>query len=146
MVPTFLPYFSYISKRYASVSSLPEAEFMNIQFHWGFWVKSWEISDWIWGGGLRIQCLHYKPISNHFCWRGRRSKIRLLRWLWMARRKTLKTFVPITVGTRIRPLLLLISFHRLVSLSLYIFTPSASPYLSCSFSLSLIHKEEFDSL
>jgi hypothetical protein len=28
----FLPYFSFISKSYASVSSLSEAEFMNIQF------------------------------------------------------------------------------------------------------------------
>jgi hypothetical protein len=44
--------------------------------------------------GFHIQCLHYKPVSNHF-WLGGvwESKIR---WLGIARRKTLKTFVPIT--------------------------------------------------
>ncbi len=39
---------------------------------------------------FRVQCLHYKPVSNHFCSGGGG------RWLWIARRKTLKTFVPIT--------------------------------------------------
>jgi hypothetical protein len=47
--------------------------------------------------GFRIQCLHYKPVSNHFFLKGGGgSKILQKRWLWIARRKTLKTFVPIT--------------------------------------------------
>ncbi len=36
--------------------------------------------------GFRIQCLHYKPVSNHFCSRGKGgNKIPLKRWI--ARRK-----------------------------------------------------------
>ncbi len=64
IVPTFLPYFYFISKSYASVSSLPEAEFMNIQFRWGFWLKSWEISDWIWGSPYTMFTLptNFKPL------------------------------------------------------------------------------------
>ncbi len=48
--------------------------------------------------GFRIQCLHYKLVSNNFCSRGGGggSKIRKQRWLWIARRKTLKICVPIT--------------------------------------------------
>ncbi len=44
--------------------------------------------------GFPIQCLHYKPVSNQFCSREGRSK--KPRWLWIARKKTIKTFVPIT--------------------------------------------------
>jgi hypothetical protein len=49
----------------------PETEFMNVQLRWGFWAQSWEFQTW----GFRIQCLHYKLVSNHFCSRGG-SKIR----------------------------------------------------------------------
>ncbi len=43
--------------------------------------------------GFRIQCLHYNPVANHF-WSGEENP--LVRWLWIERRKALKTFVPIT--------------------------------------------------
>ncbi len=46
-------------------------------------------------------CLHYKPVSNHFCTRGRG------RWPWIARRKTLKTFVPIKSQNSASELILL---------------------------------------
>ena len=37
-----------------------EAEFMNVQFRWDLWVESSQ--TWC----FRIQCLHFKPVSNHF--------------------------------------------------------------------------------
>jgi hypothetical protein len=39
--------------------------------------------------GFRIQSLHYTPVSNHICSGGEG-------WLWIARRKALTAFVPIT--------------------------------------------------
>jgi hypothetical protein len=43
----------------------PEAEFMNVQFRWGFWAWSWEFLDSRFR--FRKQFLHYKPVSNRFC-------------------------------------------------------------------------------
>ncbi len=50
------------------VGSRSEAEFMNVlvQFCWGFG-HNLESSQ---TRGFRIQCLHYKLISNHFCSKG----------------------------------------------------------------------------
>jgi hypothetical protein len=44
--------------------------------------------------GFHIQCLDYKPVSNHFCSAGGGGGSHN-RW-WIASRKTLKTFVQIT--------------------------------------------------
>ncbi len=48
--------------------------------------------------GFRIQCLHYKPVPNSLLLRGGRGVkfVSRGRWLLIARRKTLRTFVPIT--------------------------------------------------
>ncbi len=49
--------------------------------------------------GFRIQCLHYKPVSNHFCSGGGGGEAVKSVWkwrLWIQRRKTLLTSVPIT--------------------------------------------------
>ncbi len=64
-----------------------EAEFMNVQFRWGFWAYSLEFSD------LRFSVYKVYILPNHFC-----SRIKSVgRSDWkIARRKTLKTFVPIT--------------------------------------------------
>ena len=77
---------SCLSKERLNHAASPraEAEFMNGLFRWG-WAKSWELSD------LRFPCTMFtlktcfKPLLFK---RGR--------WLWIARKKTLKTIVPIT--------------------------------------------------
>ncbi len=48
-------------------TSCLEAEFMNVQFRWGFWHNLESSQTWV----FHIQCLHYNPLSNHFCSRGR---------------------------------------------------------------------------
>ncbi len=42
--------------------------------------------------GIRIQCLHYKPIKLLLLGGGG-GGVRFKKWLWIARRKALKTFV-----------------------------------------------------
>ncbi len=73
-----------------------EVEFMNVQSCWGFWHNLENFQTW----GFCLQYLHYKPVLNHFCskWGGGGVKFfrSLERWLWIARRKTLQIFFPIT--------------------------------------------------
>ncbi len=45
----------------------PEAEFMNVQNF--VEVSGHNLVNFM-IGGFRIQCLHYKPLSNHFRWGG----------------------------------------------------------------------------
>ncbi len=52
-------------------------------------------SSHIWG--FRIQCLHYKTVPNHYCSRGGGVKsVSRGDCEYIARRKTLKAYVPIT--------------------------------------------------
>jgi hypothetical protein len=44
-------------------SPCTEAEFMNVQFSWASGQKLDSSQNW----SFRIQCLHYKPVSTHFC-------------------------------------------------------------------------------
>ncbi len=62
-------------------------------------LKSSQILD------FHIQSLHYKPVSNHFCSRGRGGMTRDPRggWLWIARRKIIRLLS--LLRPRIRPLL-----------------------------------------
>jgi hypothetical protein len=71
--PLFSPPFSLAAEVEKKLTALvncawstPEAEFMNVQFVEvsGHYVESSQTL------GLRIQCLHHKPVSNHFCSRG----------------------------------------------------------------------------
>ncbi len=69
-------------------SRCPEAEFMTIQFLWGFWAYSWEFWE------LKFPCT-FTMFHTTFAHKGGEVKS-IKRWRWIARRKTLKTFVPIT--------------------------------------------------
>jgi hypothetical protein len=59
------PMFIYV---YTTVLYLrPKAEFMNVQFRWGFWASSWKVLRR--GVSACIQCMQCKSASNHFfCW------------------------------------------------------------------------------
>ncbi len=50
----------------------PEAELMSVQFRWGFGHNLESSQIW----GFRVQCLHYKPVSNQCCSReGRKALV-----------------------------------------------------------------------
>jgi hypothetical protein len=70
-----------------------EDEFMNIHFRWGFWPSSCEFWDLRIPNAMFTLQTSFNPLLLKG---GGGSKTRQLRWLWIARRKTLETFVPIT--------------------------------------------------
>ncbi len=70
-----------------------EAEFMNIQFHWGLWAYSWDFQTW----GFHV--LYKVYITNQFQTifaQGRGVKFVSRDDCEIERGQTLKTFVPIT--------------------------------------------------
>jgi hypothetical protein len=66
---------------------------MNLQFRRGFWAKSWVFSDLRFPYKMFTLQTSFKPL---LLGGGGGDKIHWYRWLWIAKRKTLKTFVPIT--------------------------------------------------